>query len=69
MAKKKKIKIPKSVLDLRMSPKKFAKKHNIHIKGKGMSKRERKYNEKRLKKEYASFALIILKTRKLKKLN
>jgi len=54
---KKKIKIPKSVLDLRMSPKKFAKKHNIRLKGKGISKRERKHNEKRLDKEYSEHAI------------
>ena len=54
---KKKIKVPKSVLDLRMSPKKFAKKNNIKIKGKGMSKSECKHNKKRLEKAYAEFAL------------
>lgn len=54
---KKKIKVPKSVLDLRMSPKKFAKKHGIRLKGKGMSKSERKHNKKRLRKEYADCAL------------
>ncbi len=57
MAKKsKKIKIPKSVLDLQMSPKKFAKKHNIRTKGKGISKKERKHNIKKLKKEYSEAA-------------
>lgn len=56
--KKKKVKkIPKSVLDLRKSPKKFAKQHNIRLKGKGMSKREKKHAKKRLEKEYASSAL------------
>lgn len=54
---KKKIKIPKSVLDLRMSPKKFAKRHHIRLKGKGMSKRERKHNEKKLKREYSECAI------------
>lgn len=57
MAKSKKIKIPKSVLDLRLSPKKFAKKHNIKLKGKGMSKREKKHNMKRLKAEYSECAI------------
>lgn len=57
MAKKKKIKIPKSVLNLRMSPKKFAKKNSIRLKGKGMSKKEKKYNAKRLEKEYSEFAI------------
>lgn len=57
MSKKKKVKIPKSVLDLRMTPKKFAKKNGIRLKGKGMSKGERKYNAKRLKKEYSEFAI------------
>lgn len=58
MAKKeKKIKIPKSVLDLRLSPKKFAKKHDIRLKGKGMTKREKKYNAKRLEKEYSECAI------------
>lgn len=47
---KKKIKIPKSVLDLQLSPKKFAKRHNIRLKGKGISKRERKHNVKRLQR-------------------
>ena len=54
---KKKIKIPKSVLNLRMSQKKFAKKNNIRLKGKGMSKKEKKHNEKRLQSEYAEFAI------------
>ena len=44
---KKNIKIPKSVLDLRLSPKKFAKKHGIKLKGKGLSKGEKKRNKKR----------------------
>lgn len=57
MAKKQKIKIPKSVLDLRLSPKKFAKKHNIRLKGKGISKRERKHNRKRLTREYSECAI------------
>lgn len=57
MAKKAKLKIPKSVLDLRMSPKRYAKKHNIRLKGKGLSKRERKHNVKRLTKEYSESAI------------
>lgn len=57
MAKQKKIKVPKSVLDLRMSPKKFAKKNNIKIKGKGLSKSERKHAKKRLTEEYAENAI------------
>jgi len=57
MAKKDKIKIPKSVLDLRHSPKKFAKKHNIRINGKGLSKGEKKRNKKRLKEEYSEHAI------------
>ena len=57
MAKSKKVKIPKSVLDLRMSPKKYAKKHGIKIKGK-MSKKTRKRNIKRLKKEYSQAAIV-----------
>ncbi len=56
MKEKKKLKIPKSVLNLRMTPKKYAHKHNIRIKGKGISKRERKHNQKRLLKEYSDFA-------------
>ncbi len=57
---KKKLKIPKSVLDLRMSPKKFAKKHNIRVSGKQfkkMPKRDRKHNLKRLKREYSECAI------------
>lgn len=57
MSKEKKIKVPKSVLDLRMSPKKFAKKNNIRIKGKGLSKSERKHAQKRLAKMYAEAAI------------
>lgn len=57
MAKTKKIKIPKSVLDLRLSPKKFAKKHDIALKGKGMSKKEKKHNMKRLQTEYSECAI------------
>lgn len=56
MAKKKKIKIPKSVLDLRMSPKKFAKKHDIRLKGK-MSKKEKKHKLKKLNTAYAEAAI------------
>lgn len=52
----KKIKIPKSVLDLQMSPKKYAKKHGIRLSGKGMSKKEKKYNAKKLEKRYAESA-------------
>lgn len=54
---KKKIKVPKSVLDLRLSPKKFAKKHNIKLTGKKMSKREKRHNLKRLRKEYSESAI------------
>lgn len=54
---KKKIKIPKSVLELKMSPKKFAKKHGIHLKGKGLSKGEKKRNVKRLKNTYSESAI------------
>jgi len=54
---KKKIKIPKSVLDLRLSPKKFAKKNNIKIKGKGLSKGEKKRNLQRLRDQYSQTAV------------
>lgn len=54
---KKKIKIPKSVLALRMSLKKYAKKNSIRIKGKNMSKKDKKYAVKRLNEEYAEFAI------------
>lgn len=57
MSKEKKIKVPKSVLDLRMSPKKFAKKNNVRIKGKGLSKSERKHAKKRLDRMYAENAI------------
>ena len=57
MSKEKKIKVPKSVLDLRMSPKKFAKKNNIHIKGKDLSKSEKKHAKKRLNNEYAEASI------------
>ena len=54
---KKKIRIPKSVLELKLSPRKFAKKHGIRIKGKGMSKREKRRNIKRLKNAYSVAAI------------
>ena len=57
MSKEKKIKVPKSVLDLRMSPKKFAKKNNIKVSGKGLSKKERKNAKKRLTEAYAEHAI------------
>lgn len=57
MSKEKRIKVPKSVLDLRMSPKKFAKKNNIKIKGKGLSKNEIKRAKKRLESEYSENAI------------
>ena len=56
--KKGKIKIPKSVMDLRISPKKFAKKNNIDIKGKGLSKKSKKRNIKRLREKYSESAII-----------
>ena len=57
MAKKKKIKIPKSVLELSWTPKKYAKKHGIRVKGKGLSKGERRRNIKKLKRAYSESAL------------
>ncbi len=54
---KKKIRIPKSVSDLKLSPKKFAKKYGIRLKGKGMSKSEKKRNLKRLKDAYSRAAI------------
>jgi len=45
-----KVKIPKSVKQLNMSPKKFAKKHDIRLKGKGMNKKARKNAYKKLKR-------------------
>ena len=53
----KKIKIPKSVLQLRKSPKKFAKAHGIKLSGKGMSKSDKKHARKRFQKEYGEFAI------------
>lgn len=53
----KKIKIPKSVSELKMSPKKYAKKHNIRIKGKHLGKKEKKHNIKKLNNEYAENAI------------
>lgn len=52
--KKKKIKIPKSVLGLKMTKKKFAKKNGIK---KGHGKKEKKHNLKKLNKEYSEFAI------------
>ena len=54
---KKKIKVPKSVLELKLSPKKFAKKHGIKLKGKGLSKGEKKRNAKRLRNTYSESAI------------
>jgi hypothetical protein len=58
--KKKKIKIPKTVLQLEWSPKKFAKKHNIRVSEKGMNKKEKKHAKKRLNREYGDFAIANL---------
>ena len=54
----KSIKIPKSVLELRLVPKKYAKKHGIKLKGKGMSKGQKKRNSERLEKEYSKSAIV-----------
>ncbi|MCM1439736.1 MAG: hypothetical protein NC131_11145 [Roseburia sp.] len=55
MAKKRKVKVPKSVKELRVSPKKFAKKNGIKLKG--GSKKDRKYARKRLRNEYSEVAV------------
>ena len=54
--KKKKLKIPASVRQLVYSEEKFAKKNGIKVKGKGLNKKERKRNLKRLHREYAEAA-------------
>jgi hypothetical protein len=53
----KKLKIPKSVTELKLSPKKFAKKHGIKLKGKDLTKGEKKRNLKRLKTQYSEAAI------------
>lgn len=55
--KKKKLDIPDSVKELRYSQKKFAKKHGIRLKGKGMSKKDRKHQLKKLRAEYSRCAI------------
>lgn len=55
--KKKKLKIPKSVKELRWDPKKYAKKHGIELKGKGMSKKRKKEAKKALLKSYSNSAI------------
>ena len=57
MSKEKKIKIPKSVAELKLSPKKFAKKHGIRLRGKGLKKKDKKRNYKRLTNEYSTSAI------------
>lgn len=57
MSKSKKVKIPKSVLNLRWSMQKYAKKNGISLKGKGMSKKEKKYAAKKLNHEYSEAAI------------
>lgn len=52
-SKHKKLDIPASVKELRLSEKKFAKKHGIRLKGKGMRKKDRIRQEKKLHKEYS----------------
>lgn len=56
MSKKKKISIPKSVSELKMSIKKFAKKNNIRLKKVG--KKEKKRNLKKLRSLYSKSAII-----------
>ena len=55
--KKKKLDIPDSVKELRYSTKKFAKKHGIRLKGKGMSKKDKKRQLKKLQAEYSRCAI------------
>ena len=55
--KKKKLDIPDSVKELRYSTKKFAKKHGIRLKGKGMSKKDKKRQLKNLQAEYSRCAI------------
>lgn len=55
--KNKKLDIPDSVKELRLSEKKFAKKHGIRIKGKGMGKKDKKRQLKKLHEEYSKFAI------------
>lgn len=54
MSKKRKVKVPESVKNLRTSPKKFAKKNGIRIKG---SKKDKKRAKKRLYHEYSASAI------------
>lgn len=54
---KKKIKIPKSVKNLKMSMNKFAKENDIKLKGKHLGKKDKKRNQKRLLNEYSQFAI------------
>ena len=56
--KKKKLEIPDSVKELRYSYKKFAKKHGIRIKGKGMSKKERKRQKTGMKTSSSTRILL-----------
>lgn len=55
MGKKQKVKVPDSVLELRLSLKKFAKKNNISMKGLG--KKRKKEVEKKLLKSYSAMAI------------
>ena len=62
MGKKKKVKIPDSVMELKWSSEKFAKKHNIRIKGKGMSKKRKKEAQKKLIRTFANKQINNLNT-------
>jgi hypothetical protein len=55
--KNKKIKIPKAVSQLGWSIQKYAKKHNIKIKGKSLTKSIKKRNTKRLRELYSKSAI------------
>jgi len=55
--KNKKIKVPKAVSQLGWSIKKYAKKYNIKIKGKSLSKGTKKRNVKRLRELYSKSAI------------
>ena len=50
---KKKVKVPKSLFELKWSVSKFAKEKGIRLKGKGMSKKRKKEAKKKLRKMYA----------------
>jgi hypothetical protein len=71
-----KLKIPKSVIDLKLTRKRFAKKNNIRLKGKDLTNKDKNRNRKKLNNLYSEAmlnglnkAIMIISENKINKTN